>query len=157
MSQKKDLLKQRAFLAAFAKTCNITRASAAAKVHRTCHFRWMRDDTEYSAAFARAREEAITVLEDEAVRRAHEGIAKPVWFQGNEVGAVQEYSDSLLVVLLKAHKPDTYRENWKGEISGPGGGPIPLHDGRLEQLSDSELRELILIASKLTPSGDAES
>jgi len=37
-------------------------------------------------------------LEDEAVRRARDGYDKPVYQQGQCVGHVREYSDTLMVV-----------------------------------------------------------
>lgn len=68
-------------------------------------------------------------LEQEAIRRAVDGTNKPVFFQGEIVGFEKEYSDTLLVLLLKAHKPDKYRERSDVRIN-------------LAQLSDEELRLL---------------
>lgn len=36
--------------------------------------------------------------------------------------AIREFSDTLAIFLLKAHKPEKYRERY--EHTGPGGGPI---------------------------------
>jgi hypothetical protein len=41
---------------------------------------------------------------------------------------IRAYSDSLMALLLKAHKPDKYRENTSLELSGKGGGPVQLSD-----------------------------
>ena len=54
-----------------------------------------------------------TVLEPEAIRRAVEGVEKPVYQGGELVGYVREYSDTLLIFLLKGGKPHKYRENIK--------------------------------------------
>ena len=54
-------------------------------------------------------------MEDEAVRRAVEGVPRPVFYQGQIVGAVQEYSDELLIRMLKARNCSTGGEN------GPAG------------------------------------
>ena len=35
-----------------------------------------------------------------------------------KVGTVRKFSDTLLIVLLKAHKPEKYRENIKMDVSG---------------------------------------
>lgn len=40
---------------------------------------------------------------------------------------IREYSDNLAMFMLKGMRPEKYRENWKGEISGAGGGPIDSH------------------------------
>jgi hypothetical protein len=65
-----------------------------------------------------ARIEAADLLEDEAFRRAHQGIDKPV-FQGKElVGVIREYSDTLLIFLLKGCRPDKYRDRVDTRQSG---------------------------------------
>lgn len=50
-------------------------------------------------------------LEDEAVRRARDGYDKPVYQQGQCVGQVRKYSDTLMVFLLKGARPKKYRDN----------------------------------------------
>ena len=51
-------------------------------------------------------------LEDEALRRAFHGSERPV-FQGKElVGYVRDYSDTLLIFMLKARRPEKYRERF---------------------------------------------
>ena len=52
-------------------------------------------------------------LEDEAWTRAVDGRSRPIFQGGVCVGYVQIYSDSLLITLLKAHRPEKYRENMK--------------------------------------------
>jgi hypothetical protein len=63
-------------------------------------------------------------LEQEARRRAHDGVRKPVYQGGKRVGYIQEYSDTLLIFLLKGLRPEKYRERF--EHSGAGGGPLQL-------------------------------
>ena len=55
-----------------------------------------------------AETEATEHLEREAWRRAHDGIAEPVFQHGKQVGTIQRYSDNLLMFLLKARAPDRY-------------------------------------------------
>lgn len=54
--------------------------------------------------------QATEVLEQEAWRRAREGIAEPVYQHGKEVGTIQRYSDQLLMFLLRARAPERYRD-----------------------------------------------
>lgn len=97
------------------------------------HYRWMREDPEYKAEFALAHEEAIQCLEDEAVRRAHEGLEEPLVYQGQftyasynkktkkGIGpplAIRKYSDQLLMFLLRAARPEKYRERFQMEHTG---------------------------------------
>lgn len=129
--------KQSAFLKAFAETANLTRAAKAAKIDRAMHYRWLDGDELYKTAFAEARKLANQTLEDEAVRRAREGTIRPVFYQGELCGEYFEYSDTLLMFLLRSLEPEKYRENVSHEHSGRGGGPIevrPRFTGTFEEL-----------------------
>ena len=46
------------------------------------------------------------MLELEARRRAYEGVEKPVFHAGEECDFIRQYSDVLMMFLLKAHRPD---------------------------------------------------
>lgn len=137
------------FLGAYAECGNITRAAQLAKIHRSDHYAWMQDE-EYANAFAEANKEACEALEMEARRRAVEGVQKPVIYQGqlcrepkrdkhgelvrDKDGAVifgppltvREYSDTLLIFLMKGANPEKYRDNAKVEHTGPGGKPLEV-------------------------------
>lgn len=159
--------KHDAFLAAFKLTASITKAAAAAKCERGLHYRWLEDIPGYAAKFRAARREAGDTLVDEAVRRAHEGIEEPViwqgsfsyskkwskkkqdWVYGRKPLTVRKYSDPQLMFLIKGFLPDEYRESFKAEISGPGGGPILLKNEALKHLNDDELANLIALTRKL--------
>jgi hypothetical protein len=98
------------FLASLGQYGNVSRACKSARISRETAYTYRHNDPELAAAWAAALELGVDALEDEAKRRAYEGVKKPV-FQGKElVGHVQEYSDTLLIFLLKAHKPSVYRE-----------------------------------------------
>jgi hypothetical protein len=59
-------------------------------------------------------------LEGEAIRRAFDGIQVPVgWYQGQPGGYVTQYSDKLLIFLLKGAMPDKYtdRRQLKGTLA----------------------------------------
>ena len=104
--------KKEAFLAAYAVTCSISGAAKAARINRGTHYDWLQADPEYKAKFERAQEVAIQALEDEAVRRAYEGVERPVYQGGEKVGVIREYSDTLLIFLLKGLRPAKYRERY---------------------------------------------
>lgn len=103
------------------------------------HYRRMRRDPEYALAFHQAREQAIGVLEDEAVRRAVEGTKKPIYYKGYRCGYELVYSDTLMQFLLSAANPVKYRQNHKVEHTGPNDGPIIID---LTKLSDEQLAAL---------------
>jgi hypothetical protein len=103
--------KKRAFLAAFAETGNISAASRLTGISRQAHYEWMESDPDYPAMFKAADQQAAEALETEARRRAVQGTLRPVFYQGNECGVVREYSDTLLIFLLKGAMPGKYKDN----------------------------------------------
>lgn len=115
------------FLAAFADAGTVTTACQIAGVSRQTHYNWLAEDPDYAEAFAEAREQLVESLESEAVRRAREGVAEPVFQGGQQVGTVRKYSDTLLIFLLKANRPDKYRDEVRVVT---------------EDLIDAELRKL---------------
>lgn len=115
------------FLQKLEVTASITRACKLSKVPRRTVYDWIDDDPEFVIALEESKKIAIEALQDEAVRRAFEGTVKPVFHQGKVVGKIKEYSDTLMVLLLKGNMPDKYKERFAGEMSGPGGSPIKTH------------------------------
>lgn len=151
--------RSKVFLAAYRATCSITKAAEAADMEKTMHYRWLKEDQDYAREFAIAHDEAIQTLEDEAIRRAHEGIAKPLVYQGqfmyasyhkNGKGigpplAIQEYSDSLLMFLLRGARPAKYRERFQHEVTGSLN--VTRYKGTLQDLL-ATYRELTQQASE---------
>ena len=100
-----------AFLGALAETCNITEACRTVDVARSAVYQWRQEDAAFAARWKMALDIGAESLEDEAVRRARDGYDKPVFQGGQFVGVVREYSDTLMVFLLKGARPKKYREN----------------------------------------------
>lgn len=98
------------FLAALAETCNVTHAARTAGINRNTAYDHRDSDAAFAAAWDDALEQGVDVLELEARRRALHGTLRPVFHQGIECGAIREYSNTLTIFLLKAHRPDKYRE-----------------------------------------------
>ncbi len=92
----------------FRKVGRVDLACAAAGVDRTTHYWWMKNDPEYRKSFEEAREEACGLLEDEAVRRAYKGTSRPQAIGGGKVMMVTEFSDQLLMFLLKCRNPKVF-------------------------------------------------
>lgn len=123
------------FLAALGDYGNVCKAAKRAGIHRSVAYRERSADGEFSAAWDAAVKLGTDALEDEARRRAVEGTLKPVFQGGKRVGSVREYSDALLIFLLKAHKPDVYRET--GRVFN-----INITADELRHLNDRDLDEL---------------
>lgn len=87
-------------------------------------------DEEFAEAEDLALEEAADALEEEARRRAHDGIVKAVFHNGKRVddGEVIQYSDALLAKLLDGALPHKYAQRVKSEVTGADGGPIRIGD-----------------------------
>lgn len=98
------------FLRAYGKNGNISQSARTAKVTRRSVQLRRKENSDFAEAMAEAQEEATDALETEARRRAVTGTLRPVFYQGAEVGRVREYSDTLLIVLLKGNRPAKYRD-----------------------------------------------
>ncbi len=116
-------MKKAAFLAAFAEVGVIIHAAEIANVNRHSHQEWLKNDPDgsYAVAFAIAEERAVQRMEQEARRRAIEGVAEPHFWKDQQVGTIQKYSDTLLIFMLKSKRPAVYRDNVAVEHSGSAG------------------------------------
>jgi hypothetical protein len=92
----------------------VTSAVVAAGVSRGTYYTWIERDEQFATAVKLAGEAATERLEREAWRRATEGspYTRTSYWHGEPVGTDSkiEYSDQLLMLLLRARKPDLYRE-----------------------------------------------
>jgi hypothetical protein len=102
--------KVRKFLSVLADTANVHAACREAGIPRQNVYEWRKQDPEFAQQMDKAVELGTAALEDEAVRRAMEGWDEPVFYKGTEVGSIRRFSDQLLITLLKARRPDKYRE-----------------------------------------------
>lgn len=112
------------FLAALAATGNVSGSARSAGVGRRTAYDRRAVDESFAAAWGEAMETACDTLEAEARRRAHDGVRKPVYQGGKKVGEIREYSDTLLIFLLKGRRREVFGDRVKQEHSGPDGGPL---------------------------------
>lgn len=98
------------FLDSLRKTPNVTVAARAAQAPRSSCYLLRENDSEFAKAWDEAIDEGIEMLEAEVHRRAFEGNDKPITHQGIITDTFKEYSDTLAIFLLKAHRPEKYRE-----------------------------------------------
>jgi hypothetical protein len=89
-----------AFLRTLAKHGNITAAADAAGISRRAAYDLREKDPEFKTQWDEAIERALDKLEEEAFKRA------------------TSTSDVLLIFLLKARRPEVYRQPSKVELSG---------------------------------------
>jgi hypothetical protein len=115
------------FLVEFAKLGILGPSAKKAEISRVTVFQWKEKDPQFKRLYDEAYAYSIELLEQEARRRATKGVKKPIFFQGQECGTVQVFSDQLLIFLLKAAKPDTYRENQDKRPDEGGDDSIQVH------------------------------
>ena len=99
-----------AFLSTLRTGASIGAACRKAGMGRSPAYEWRDEDEDFRLAWDEAVDEGTDVLEDEATRRARDGTVKPVFYQGQECGGIREYSDTLIMFMLKARRPEKYRE-----------------------------------------------
>lgn len=126
MTNRQKPHRKKAFLARFRLHGNISRACREARVDRSTIYAWQEDDADFCIAYEIAEVEATETLEAEAYRRAVEGLRRLKFDKGVAVNdpatgepyTELEYSDTLLIFLLKARAPEKYRENPAGSQGG---------------------------------------
>ena len=84
--------KKELFLAELREGWSVTRAARAAGMSRATAYLWREKDAEFARAWDDAKEDGVDRLEDIAKQRAFDG------------------SDTLVIFLLKANRPDKYRD-----------------------------------------------
>lgn len=99
----------------------ISRAAQVAGVTYGTVLGWRHDDPEFARRFDEAVIEGNGRLEDEAVRRAVEGVDRPVFGRVGQVGVVTEYSDRLLEFLMRG-RIDKFKERRDVSLRTPDGG-----------------------------------
>lgn len=104
------------FIEILSQSCNVTLACKGAGVDRTNAYIHRKEIPDFARAWDDAIEQAVDILEAEAWQRA------------------RKQSDVLMIFLLKAHKPEKYREK------------VNLHhSGKIDvtRLSEEELKDII--------------
>ena len=69
-------------------------------------------------------------MEQEAFRRALDGVEEPIFHRGVQVGSVTKYSDNLLQFLLRGRRPNVY-----------GNQVSVRHHGEIEQTVTLSFRQ----------------
>jgi hypothetical protein len=114
------------FLASLTLTPNVSEACRQAGITRKAAYDLRKANPEFAEAWNDALEESTDELVGEAYRRAREGTERPVYFKGKECGRFREYSDTLMIFLLKAHRRGTYGDKLQADLT-TGGQPIQIY------------------------------
>lgn len=146
----------RGFLTALRESGNVRLSCEAAKIDRKTAYNLREVDQDFAQAWQDALEESADLLEQEARRRAYEGVQRLKFDRGKLITiplldtegkpvlggdgeplttpyVEHEYSDTLLIFLLKGIRPEVYRE--RTDVR---------HSGKIDvsKLSDDELQSI---------------
>lgn len=102
------------FIQALRNSANVRASCQAAGISRMAAYKARERSEEFAREWDEALEEAVDTLEAAAWQRARDGVRReePIYYQGEQVGTkvITEYSDTVLLALLKAHRPNKYRD-----------------------------------------------
>lgn len=135
-----------AFLAALAERGTVKDACRAVGISRSTAYEERQRNEKFAVAWHDVNEAFVEALEREAFRRAVKGVERPVVSSGRLLGTVTEYSDPLLIFLLKAMRPEMYRDRVH-VVHVPSGRSEQLD---LARLSDDELETFERLLAKAT-------
>ena len=113
------------FLAELALRANVRLACEVAAIDRKTAYNHRHADPEFAEQWDDAIEAAVDRMEEAARIRAVEGVRRGVWYQGERVGEELEYSDAMLALMLKANRPEKYRENYDPNRAAGGADKPP--------------------------------
>ena len=113
-----DAKRQKNFLNVLRDCVNITSACRQIQVSPQTILRRRKSDVKFARDFDQCMDEAIDMMEGEARRRAVDGYKEPVFRNGKQIGEITRYSDSLLMFLMKANRPEKYRDSVRPSTYG---------------------------------------
>lgn len=126
------------FIDALSTSGVVSTACKVAGIHHSTAYDERRRNEAFAASWDTALVGAVEGMEQEAWRRAVQGNDEPVFQRGEQIGMVRKYSDTLLIFLLKANKPEKYRDNYKAPVPQP---PADLDlDADVSLMSEEERR-----------------
>lgn len=96
------------FLKKLAQTANVSLSARHAGISKSALYVHRQKTPSFAAAWDDALGEALDALEQAVIERAVQGVEKPVFFGGEQIGAVRNYSDALAMFMLRAHRPEVY-------------------------------------------------
>jgi hypothetical protein len=138
------------YLEALSKVPSLTRAADAAGVDRSTAWRLTQRDEAFAVAVHAAREQALDRLEEVIYAQATTGMAhRKTVTKTDKEGNVLEVTETeeivrnptLAMFYLKRWRPE-YREAYRIEQTGAGGGPIRHEVGLVEELAAAARADL---------------
>mgnify|MGYP001561557606 CR=1 FL=1 len=142
------------FLAALRQSPNVSEAAEAARINRGTAYREYKINSDFAEAWEDAIGTALDHAEGELYRRGVEGVDKPVTVAGvREV--IREYSDTLLIFLLKNRRREIYGERASAvNLNLTQDDLAKLTDEQLERIANGEDPLAVIASAKTGDTGD---
>jgi hypothetical protein len=105
-------------------TANVSRAAREAGLASSLLYSHRKSHPAFARAWDDALHEALDALEDAVMDRVINGVAKPVFHGGKQVGEFRTYSDAMAMFVLRSKRPEIY--NRTASASAPSPGPRPF-------------------------------
>jgi hypothetical protein len=136
---------QQRFLDAYRSVGTVVHAAKISAVAPRTHYTWLEKDEAYVSQFEDAKQDATEELLREARRRAFEGVKRKKFHNGVPVTDPEtgeqyieaEYSDTLLIFLLKGLMPNVFRERQDVRINGRVDSAVTVYlpdNGRADEV-----------------------
>ena len=102
--------KQCAFIEALAETGIVEEACRRVGMSRTAadNLRHRPEGMHFRRAWQAAIDYAGYRLEEEAHQRSRNGVVRPIFYKGEQVGEYRHYDERLTMFLLRSHRPERY-------------------------------------------------
>ncbi len=129
------------FLRRLGQVPNVAAACRDAGIKPSTAYARREADPDFRREWDEAIDHSIGLLEAEAHQRAGPGYLKAVYHQGAVVGHERVVSDGLMQFLLKAHRPERYRERSSVDLNA---SVVTERMTRAEK--DEAIRQIVLKA-----------
>ena len=96
------------FIELLRRTANVSRAAREAGLAHSTVYRQRTLSKAFAADWDNAVAEALDALEEAVLGRVRDGAPRPVFYAGEQVGTVRQYSDALAMFILKSKRPEIY-------------------------------------------------
>ena len=140
------------FLKTLAATCDVAAAARAANISHAWAYEQKHADPIFATAWKKALDESTDTLVGEVYRRAAQGVRRLKFQTSGPMAGLpyldpntglpyveHEYSDTLALKLLSAHRPEVYRESSKIDMTVETKPPLTIQE-RAERLAALRLR-----------------
>jgi hypothetical protein len=101
-------LRKACFIEELRRTANISRAAREAGIGNSTVYKHRARFPAFAADWDAAIAEALDGIEESILARVRDGVDKPVFYGGEQIGSVRHYSDALSMFILKSKRPEVY-------------------------------------------------